>query len=152
MPTAWRLVKRRHGRDPLDGRGARMHGGRWNSPGIAVIYGAESRALAALEVLARTESAALLEAFLLIAVSFPDTFVSGIGPRELPPRWRATPPGGESQAVGDAWVRRGASVVLRVPSVMIPAEHNYLLNPAHPDFGRLEIAPPEEFGFDPRLT
>jgi RES domain-containing protein len=54
--------------------------------------------------------------------------------------------------IGDEWLRSKASSVLRVPSVIIPDESNFLLDPTHPDFAKLSIGTPKEFWFDPRLT
>jgi RES domain-containing protein len=69
----------------------------------------------------------------------------------LPPDWQSEPPPPSTKALGDAWVQELRSAVLQLPSVIIPGESNYLLNPAHPDFKRISIANPEPFAFDPRL-
>ena len=53
--------------------------------------------------------------------------------------------------IGDEWLRSRASPVLRVPSVIIPGENNFLLDPAHADFAKLSIGKPQDFRFDPRL-
>ena len=70
--------------------------------------------------------------------------------KPVPPDWHA-PPLKASQRVGDDWVSRGASLLLRVPSAVVPGEWNYLLNPAHPEFDASSLAPPERFRFDERL-
>lgn len=71
---------------------------------------------------------------------------------ELPLNWSAFSPTGqiETKRLGDAWVERQQPAVLSVPSV-IPGERNYVLNPAHPDFARIEFTEPEPFRFDLRL-
>jgi len=69
----------------------------------------------------------------------------------LPADWMLEPPGPSSQAIGDAWVQAGESAVLAVPTVLIPSETNYLLNPMHPDFKKISIGKPQPFAFDPRL-
>ena len=71
--------------------------------------------------------------------------------KKLPMDWRASPPGPATMQLGNEWVRAQRSAVLAVPSAIIPAETNYLLNPAHPDFRRLRIHKPVEFTFDPRM-
>ena len=152
MLRAWRIVKRRHTGRAFDGEGARLYGGRWNSPGVPVVYVAESRALAALEVLAGLQSRTTLEAYVLIEVHFDEALVEELGPDSLPDVWRTSPPRPETQAIGDRWVREARSAVLRVPSVLIPAEFNFVLNPAHPEFGTVEIQDPMSFKLDPRLT
>jgi RES domain-containing protein len=70
---------------------------------------------------------------------------------DLPARWRSYPAPEELAALGTEWVARATSVALRVPSAIVPTEHNYLLNPAHPDFPRLRIRSARRFTFDPRL-
>jgi RES domain-containing protein len=156
---AWRIAKRRYADTAFDGEGARLHGGRWNSPGRPVVYVSESRALATLEILAGLGSTAVLPAWVLIGVRFPESivtdvgsFLASLGREGLPAGWNAAPPTPASQQIGDLWLERGESAVLRVPSVIVPAEHNYLLNPRQSDFGRVEIRVPEEMRLDPRLV
>lgn len=149
MIEAWRIVKRRWAETAFDGEGARRFGGRWNAPGRPVVYVSGSRALAVLEVLAGLGSTATLPAWVLIGVRFPSSLVSVLEPAD---GWDATPPGPPSQAAGDRWLVEAPSAVLRVPSVIVPAEPNYLLNPGHPDFGRVEIGEPEELKLDARLS
>jgi RES domain-containing protein len=149
---AWRIVKRRWAATAFDGEGARRFGGRWNAPGRPLVYVSDSRALAVLEVLAGLGSTAILPAWVLIGVRFPSSLVSVLEPADLPDGWDATPPGPPSRAAGDRWLVEAFSSVLRVPSVIVPAEPNYLLNPSHPDFSRVEIGEPEELRLDARLT
>lgn len=151
MITAWRLVKSRHAAAAFDGEGARLHGGRWNSPGTRVAYASDSIALAALEVLAHLQSTAVLQAYSLVSLSFPDESVELLPTSSLPARWRRFPSPPENQAIGDQWVTGGRSLILRVPSAIIPSAANYLINPARPEFSRVVIARPERFAFDPRL-
>jgi RES domain-containing protein len=156
MLEAWRIVKRRCAKRAFDGEGARLFGGRWNSPGRPVVYVSESRALATLELLAGLGSTAPLPAWVIAGVRFPESIVAGLeivlGPDGLPDGWNAAPPTFVSQGIGDRWLEEAASAVLGVPSVIVPAESNYLLNPRHPDFERIEIGPPEELRLDPRLV
>jgi RES domain-containing protein len=156
MLEAWRIVKRRYAKRAFDGEGARLFGGRWNSPGQPVVYVSESRALATLELLAGLGSTAVLPAWVIAGVRFPESLVirldevlEGDG---LPAGWDATPPTSISQGIGDRWLDEAPSAVLRVPSVIVPAEFNYLLNPRHPDFGRIEFGDPQELRIDPRVA
>jgi RES domain-containing protein len=149
--TAWRLVKARHAAAAFDGEGARLHGGRWNSPGTRVAYASDSIALAALEVLAHLQSTAVLQAYSLASLRFPEESVEVLETRSLPARWRRFPSPPENQAIGDRWVAEGRSLILRVPSAIIPAAANFLINPSHPEFGKVVIGRPERFAFDPRL-
>ena len=151
MITAWRLVKPRHAAAAFDGEGARLHGGRWNSPGTRVAYASDSIALAALEVLAQLQSTAVLQAYSLVSLRFPEESVELLEPAALPARWRRFPSPPENQAIGDRWVAQGRSLILRVPSAIIPAAANFLINPSHPEFRKVVIGRPERFAFDPRL-
>lgn len=151
MIRAWRLVKSRYVSTAFDGEGARLYGGRWNSPGTRVAYASENVELAVLEVLVHLQSSAALDAYWVASLEFPEAGVEVLNPSTLPPQWRRYPPPAEVQAIGDEWVSRMRSVVLRVPSVVISSADNFLVNPAHPDFSKVTIDPPEPFEFDPRL-
>lgn len=142
MVTAWRIIKKRHWSTAFDGEGARRYGGRWNSPGTRVVYLAESRALAALEILVGIRSPAPLPGYVLASVRFDESLVDTVPRSSLGSRWREIPPHPSTQQTGDDWAAEGRSALLRVPSVIIPDELNYLLNPAHPDFGAILIGEP----------
>jgi RES domain-containing protein len=150
--TAWRITKRKHSKAAFTGNGARKYGGRWNSPGIPVVYTAQSQSLAVLEILVHLENAELLPAYVLIAVEIEQSFISEMDRFRLPRGWRADPAPPGLRAIGDEWALAGKSAVLRVPSTLVPAEDNLLLNPLHRDFRRLRISDPIPFRFDPRLA
>jgi RES domain-containing protein len=151
MPTAWRIVKKRHVGSAFDGEGARRFGGRWNSPGTAVVYVSETRALCLLEVLAGLRSVKPVQAYVIIPATFDESMVIGVGTQGLPSEWRQHPPHPRTQRIGDGWVEQKRSAILRVPSAIVPEEFNYLLDPAHPDFRHTHIGAPEEVTIDPRL-
>ena len=151
MISAWRLIKSRHAAAAFDGEGARLHGGRWNSPGTRVAYASDSIALAALEVLAHLQSTAVLQAYSAVSLSFPDESVELLPTSSLPARWRRFPSPPENQAIGDQWVAQGRTLILRVPSAIIPSAANFLINPSHPEFAKVVIGRPERFAFDRRL-
>ena len=151
MITAWRIVKAKHLPAAFDGEGARRAGGRWNSPGRAMVYTAQSAALAALEMLVHLNSGALLSSNVLIPCSFQKRLILRLERTRLPPKWRAHPAVPQLQMLGDAWLRNGLSAVLDVPSVIIGSESNYLLNPVHPDFASIDVGPAQPFDFDARL-
>lgn len=152
MITAWRIVKAKHQSSAFDGEGARRAGGRWNSPGLAMIYAAQSAALAALEMLVHLNTGTLLSSYILIPCSFPERVVLRLDRTRLPARWRAHPAVPQLQLLGDAWLKNGLSAVLEVPSAIIESESNYLLNPAHPDFASIDVGPAQPFDFDTRLV
>jgi len=70
---------------------------------------------------------------------------------DLPPTWRKYPAPPQLASIGERWLREARTVALSVPSVVIPRERNFIVNPAHADFGRLTVASPEPFSFDPRM-
>lgn len=150
--TAWRIAKRKHARVAFTGEGARLFGGRWNSPGIALVYTAQSQSLAALEMLVHLDSSELLTSYVLFEVGIDKSLIKQVERSELPRNWRADPPPATVRAIGDAWAAGGASAVLRVPSSLLPGENNFLLNPQHEDFPKLQIGKPLPFRFDPRLA
>ena len=149
MVRAWRIVAARWADAAFDGEGARHYGGRWNSPGRPAVYLAGSRALAALEMLVHlSPGVAAKQTFIRFEVSFPKSLI-------CEPDWEID---GfepyverETQLLGDHWLEETRNPVLRVPSAVIPEEHNYVINPRHPKFAQLDIGPPEIFAFDPRL-
>ena len=147
--TLWRLTKARYATTAFDGEGARLYGGRWNSPGRAVVYLAGSLALAALEILVHVKSQRELEGYVKIRVEAPGDSVSEVG--TLPPNWQQGRAPDETRAVGDTWLAARETLLLRVPSVIISEEHNYLLNPRHSSFSEITIGGAEPFSFDPRL-
>lgn len=152
MLSAWRIVKRKHARTAFTGEGARRYGGRWNSVGSSIVYTAESQALAALEMVIHLESSDLLDHYVLFEVGIDESLVTIVAPSELPRNWRSDSPPIKVREIGDSWVTTGMSAVLQVPSAILPAEHNFLLNPHHPDFRKLLIGQGAPFRFDPRLA
>jgi RES domain-containing protein len=150
MLSAWRLTKTKLIAGAWDGQGARKSGGRWNSVGIAVVYTSGTLSLALVEVLVHLPSG-ILPAYSAVRVDFDESMVTAVGPRDLPASWRDYPPPPATKAIGDLWVAQGSSLVLRVPSVIVPTEFNYILNPAHPAFADITIGEPMPFPFDHRL-
>jgi RES domain-containing protein len=150
MLSAWRLTKTKFLDLAWDGEGAKKSGGRWNSAGVAVVYTSGTLSLALVEVLVHLPSG-VLPAYSAVRVDFDEAMVSAIDPADLPASWRDHPPPAEIRKIGDRWVAEGSSLVLRVPSVVVPSEFNYVLNPAHPAFADLRIGDPIPFPFDPRL-
>ena len=151
MATGWRIVKSRRARSAFDGEGARLYGGRWNSPGTRIVYVAGSVSLAVLEVLVHLGDVGVLTSYSLCAVEFEDGLIEPLDRSKLPADWRSYPAPPGSREIGDAWVKGGSSVILEVPSAVVERESNYLINPAHPDFASVNVGEPEPFEFDSRL-
>ena len=150
MLSAWRLTKTKYLAGAWDGEGAKSAGGRWNSAGVAFVYTSGTLSLALVEVLVHLTVSVLL-AYSAIPVEFDDPLMTAVESRELPANWREFPSPAGTRAIGDRWVAAGRSAVLRVPSVIVPNESNYVLNPNHPDFGRIRVGTPIPFPFDQRL-
>lgn len=135
----------------FDGEGARLAGGRWSSPGIPLVYTAQSASHAALEMLVHLSRSSILSHYLLARCTFDETLVSNVDRSVLPANWRAYPAPPELQTIGNRWIFDATSAVLEVPSVIIDTESNYLLNPQHRDFGSIRFSKPEPFRLDARL-
>jgi RES domain-containing protein len=148
---AFRIVKKKHALTAFSGEGARAYGGRWNLPGIPMVYAAQTRALAALESLAHFGGAERRIEFVTFALEFPDKLAAQLDAAFLPRDWRSPEPGPSTQKLGSEWQRSRRSAVLVVPSVLVPQEHCVLVNPEHPDIDKILISYPEPFAFDARL-
>ncbi len=147
--TVWRITQARHAKVAFSGEGARQHGGRFNSPGVPMVYTAGSRALATLELLVRLNHRRRMAPYVWRSATFPSSLL--LIPDTLPLEWDALPYGPSSQQWGDAWIRDQRSLVLQVPSVVEPTEANYLINPSHPAIDKLKVGPASPVELDPRL-
>ena len=150
MGQAWRIVKDSRASEAFSGEGALRHGGRWNSRGTRLVYASSTRALAALELLVHLNPPVHFR-LVVMRIDFDHALVERLPATSLPKRWREEPPPRATQAIGDQWVRESRSPVLELPSVIVPEESNYLFNPAHPQFTKFFIGPPQLFSLDPRL-
>ena len=151
MITAWRIVAQEYAESAFTGQSSSRVGGRWNSRGVALVYTSSAASLCALELLVHLPQRRDLRDYVIFACTFSDHVVDEIERENVPSDWRDYPPPEELQQLGDSWVLSATSAVLRVPSVIIDTEFNYLLNPAHPDFAKIEIADPVPFALDMRL-
>jgi RES domain-containing protein len=142
----------RYAASALDGEGARLFGGRWNTKGTRVVYLSDSPALAALEVLVHTRSEEDLQDYLILEVGFDEVLVETHAPEDLPADWTQPKAPISTQAIGDRWANEGRSLLLKVPSAVIPQQSNFLLNPLHKDMNKLEVGELAPFRFDPRLN
>ncbi|BAK65191.1 hypothetical protein SLG_05160 [Sphingobium sp. SYK-6] len=139
-----RLCKAAH--VALDGEGARLWGGRWNSAGRPMVYTAASPGLAVLEVLVHLDlpSTLLPDDYQLLAIEIPDDApVHRIEPRPVTDA--------ACRRAGDDFLTAGAALVLMVRSVIVSQEWNMLLNPRHPAMSGVAITRTDPFRFDSRL-
>jgi RES domain-containing protein len=136
----------------LSGSGARLHGGRWNHLGIGIVYASETRALATLEYLVHLNPMAIPPRLKIASIEVPDRVRSEIlEASKLPAAWRFYPAPSELAAIGTQWAVSGRSLLLRVPSAVVPGECNILVNPSHPDMRLVGIARIEDYPYDQRL-
>ncbi|WP_103029913.1 RES family NAD+ phosphorylase [Salinibacter altiplanensis] len=149
--AAWRITSEKYVGTALSGEGAEEYGGRFNSVGLPIVYTSESISLATLELLAKAGGRQRLSGCVVLPVTFEENQVIAYDEEDLPGSWDDRPYGPASQQVSDEWIRSEESLVLRVPSVVVPEEHNYLINPEHSEFEELEIGEPRPLDVDPRL-
>lgn len=128
-----------------------MYGGRWNPKAISLLYTTESPALSLLEVLVHLNPNRI-SAYYLVTLDVPDSMRS-YQADELPAEWRAT---GSAQPLPSQtflldWLREPDSLIVRVPSSIIPIMANYLINPRHPLFSSCQVINSEPFEIDERL-
>jgi RES domain-containing protein len=149
MPFAWRIAKQRH--PVYDGTGAMRVGGRWNSPGRPVIYGADTFAGAILEILAHALRPRTLPGpHHAVRLDIPDELVEVLDPEDLP-GWEAR---GSPEALqfGDRWLGEQRTAALVVPAVPSrPVGRTVLINPLHPEADRIAVLAPFHVPWDERL-
>jgi RES domain-containing protein len=148
----WRISRFARAAQAFDGEGARLYPGRWNPPGVPVIYASGSLPLAALELLVHAEIHHLTGPYFAYHVDVATRFIETPLEADLPPDWRDVAHPASARAFGGAWANSLRSLALIVPSIVIPADHNAVLNPRHPAFGRLEFSAGSPFSFDPRVV
>ncbi len=147
MPTLYRLTRSARAHEAFNGEGSRRYGGRWNSPGLRAVYTSGSRALALLETLVHLDTSEQLPSFAFITVEIDSEDIEAVAPEAADTLNRVD----RTRPIGDRWLRTGARLALAVPSVIVPQEFNYILNPAHPRFVALRTSAPKDFVFDNRL-
>ncbi len=146
----WRITRREH--QALDGEGARLFGGRWNSEGVPVVYASPTLSLAALEYLVHVQVEDVPNDLVSLEIGVPDDVnVEQVATFDLPNDWNQVEDHPACAALGDAWAAEMNALLLRVPSAIIPHELNVLLNPRHPGMDRVRVKAVRDFSFDPRL-
>jgi RES domain-containing protein len=147
----WRITDKKFKNSAFSGEGARLWGGRFNSPGKKAVYTSGSLSLALLETLVQSNDRSNLEEKVLIRATITEEIIYMPPKSELPDKWAWTPVSKASQRYGDDWITKNKHAVLKVPSVVVPIEFNYVINPNHPHFNRITITNPELISIDPRL-
>jgi RES domain-containing protein len=150
----FRIEREKHLATTLQGIGASMSKGyRWNSFNTKLVYTAESRALATLEIsvhLDLNEDLPIDRYY--VEIEIPDSIsILEVHVADLPEDWNAKPPTTTTQTIGDDFTQYNEAAVLKVPSSIVPEEFNYLINPNHPDFRKIKIVKSYKMNFDTRF-
>lgn len=150
----FRVEREKYLETTLEGIGAALADGyRWNSLNTFLVYTAESRALATLEVSVHLDlNEDLPTDRYYVEIDVPnDITISELKIEELPDGWDSKPPLLETQFIGDDFVKEKSAAILKVPSSIVQQEFNYLINPNHPDAARISVVSAIPFKFDERL-
>ena len=126
--------------------------GRWNSMGGRMVYASDSRALAVLELVVHLDNTELMEDYSCCMLSIPSRLCEKVSAKDLPIGWDALAVNSQVvQPWGDKWLKNGRTPVLKVPSVIVRQEWNYLVNPRHKDFMDIRLGKIEPFRIDSRI-
>ncbi len=148
----WRLCRKPFAKKPLDGAGGLYASGRWHSAPRLIVYASESLALASLETLVHLDPDLPPDDLVALEIDVPQgVSMTQLQHAKLPRSWRRYPAPRSVQMLGNAWLDGRRSAVLCVPSVLIPSEFNYLINPQHPEARQITMAAKSPFTFDARL-
>jgi len=146
----YRIGRTKYARD-LTGEGARLFGGRWNQKLTACLYTSESRALAVLEYTVNVNIDDIPRALSITTLNIPDHSLRELNISELPGDWAAAPSPASTKAFRTALLQKADYLVLKIPSAVIPAEFNYLINPIHKDSASISIMDVQDFVYDIRI-
>jgi RES domain-containing protein len=135
----------------LNGTGTRLFGARWCNKGKPGLYPASTRALSVLEVLVHLQPLFVPDNFCLAEIEVPDDSITQISLSSLPENWKDISPIAEIKKIGDDFLAENKYLMLQLPSAIVPAEFNYLVNPLHPDMKKVKVIKHESFSFDERL-
>ncbi|MBK8281710.1 MAG: RES family NAD+ phosphorylase [Saprospiraceae bacterium] len=150
----FRIAQAQYARD-LTGTGARLYGGRWNSEGHRAIYAASYRSLALLEVLVHLDLNSLQErvyemAILSLSVQASKSMTK-LETKDLPALWMQPENQSLTQKLGDQFLMENLTLLLQVPSAIMPEEYNYIINPMHPLMKEVNISNIRTLNLDQRL-
>jgi RES domain-containing protein len=135
-------------KEAFSGNGGMYASARWHNAGHPIVYTAQSRSLAALEILVRLKQTNDIQPFFVYSAEVPDSLI--LKPDSYPARWKSRV--AVSRAFGDAWLKAKTTPAMLVPTVITPGEWNVLINPLHPQFSLTWIVGgPDAYTFDARL-
>lgn len=147
----WRICRACFAAEAFSGYGARRFGGRWNSPGVPMVYASSSLALTAIELFVHLEPGQQPDDLVAISATLPKGEpAKRLGPEDLPRKWwsdRFEP----LREIGDKWIRDKSSLAIEVPSAALRVEWNVLVNPLHAAIAQVKVDKPQPFRFDARM-
>jgi len=136
--------------DDISGTGAKLYGGRWNSKGVSMLYLTEFISLAVLEMLVHIQFKEPVSELSLLHISVPETAeIKELKLNKLKQNWIKDD--AYTKFIGDEFIRSGKTLAMKVPSAVITEEHNFIINPLHPDFKKIKITDARNFETDKRL-
>lgn len=139
--------------DDLSGTGAKQYGGRWNTVGNPVLYTSQNISLCMLETLVQGRRERLKGLFAVAKIRLPqDHSVLDLTDDGVPTSWNKHPHPLETQKIGDRWLQRREHLAMRVPSAANALEYNFLINPSHSDFNKIELLDTIDLAFNSRFT
>ena len=133
----------------LSGKGAKIYGGRWNPVGISVVYVSEFISLSILEILVRVDKYNSPDTYTLLNIQIPENSISNLDFKNLRAGWQNHVE--YTRAIGEEFLKANQTLVLKVPSAIVPQEHNFLINPLHKDFKKVKVMQLELLELDKRL-
>lgn len=146
----YRLSKEEFAND-LSGYGAELSGGRWNSKGVPMLYTCVSQSLCVMEIAVRLSVIDIPDKLKLITISVKDSIVRKVEVNELPTDWQKFPHLRTSQIFGDELISNSKYKAFQIPSAIVPAEYNLIINPKKVTKEEIEILSIEDFYIDERL-
>jgi RES domain-containing protein len=148
--NVWRLCHEEY--TDLSGIGANLYGGRWNSPGHAVVYATSSLALAFVEIIPALRKNVIPKSYVSLYINIDDDVSKKeIKQNDFPSDWRKEKTRNWFLETGDQWIKERKELLLIVPSVIIPEEKNILINPHHPEITKVATQTIKPFTVDPRF-
>ena len=137
--------------DDLKGSSAATYPGRWNSKGTYILYTSTNPSLALLESVVHMSRIAI-DNYCMICLEIPEDRILKIQATDLPDDWFTNPSPDGLKTIGDHFIQNNRYLALQLPSVIMPEENNYLLNPGHPDFKKVKMMYTRKVSIDKRLV
>ena len=137
--------------DNLNGEGPRIHGGRWNHIGTPCIYTSATRSLSLLEYSCHASLHLVPRALSFITYKVPDHSILSLELAALPGDWKKEPHPVSGRDIGTKYLQENKTLLIRIPSVVIEEEYNYIINPLHPDMNKVSILDIKDYSFDLRV-